>query len=76
MFDQHLYYRYMLLNKSLLRICSRLDQTRDALCYEKELYVLMFNVLDKYDYISHIIDYALKLILNTTPNGKSCLLQV
>ena len=47
-----------------------LDQARDTLCHEKELYVLMFNVLDKYDYISFIIDYALKLILNTTPNGK------
>jgi hypothetical protein len=42
--------------------------SRDYLCKEKEFYVLLFNVLDKYDYLNLIIDYALKMILNTSQN--------
>ena len=53
-------------NKSIL-IC--LEFSREYLCKEKDFYILLYNVLDKYDYLNLIIDYALKMILNTSQNG-------
>jgi len=44
------------------------EVSREFLCKEKDYYVLLFNVLDKYDYLNLIIDYALKMILNTSQN--------
>jgi len=47
---------------------TAIDKIRDSLAREKNVYILLYNVLEKYDYSNLIIDYALKLILNTCQN--------
>jgi len=47
---------------------TAIDNIRDNLAREKNIYILLYNVLEKYDYSNLIIDYALKLILNTSQN--------
>jgi hypothetical protein len=48
-----------------------IDFVRSSLEKEKDFYILLYNVIDKYDYSNLIMDYALKLILNTSQNGKN-----
>jgi hypothetical protein len=44
------------------------DSFRDQLAKEKDFYILMHNVLDKYDYSLGILEYSLKLVINSCGN--------
>lgn len=41
-----------------------LGRARELLSKEKDFYVLVYNVLEKYDYSGAIIEYCFKMILN------------
>eukprot|EP01016_Furgasonia_blochmanni_P005598 TRINITY_DN1218_c0_g1_i10.p1 TRINITY_DN1218_c0_g1~~TRINITY_DN1218_c0_g1_i10.p1 ORF type:complete len:388 (-),score=145.19 TRINITY_DN1218_c0_g1_i10:99-1175(-) len=43
-------------------------KARDSLAKEKDFYILLFNILEKYDYSKFVIDYAIKLMANTSQN--------
>jgi len=56
----------------LLTNATAIENIRDNLSREKNSYILIYNVLEKYDYSNLIIDYLIKLILNASQNGKTC----
>ena len=45
------------------------DQFRDVLAREKDFYVLIHNILEKYDYSLGILEYCLKLVINSAGNS-------
>lgn len=52
----------------LLTNATAIENIRDNLSREKNSYILIYNVLEKYDYSNLIIDYMIKLILNASQN--------
>lgn len=47
-----------------------LAKAREILSKEKDFYVLVYNVLEKYDYSGAIIEYCFKMILNMLQDRK------
>jgi hypothetical protein len=45
------------------------DTFRDQMAKEKDFYVLIHNVIDKYDYSLGILEYSLKLVINSCGNS-------
>lgn len=48
---------------------SVLDISREELSKEKDFYVIIYNVLESYDYSVSLLEYCLKMIMNTSRNN-------
>lgn len=54
----------------LANICMN-ESARESMSKDKNLLIILYNVLEKYDYSGSIIEYCLKLLYNTLSNGNS-----